>query len=190
LKGLLEQGKTQTILNIIANAVINGQSVAVVSSNNSATKNVYEKLEKNGIEFIAALLGNSQNKKEFIDSQKEIPDLSQFNLTDEKKNSLKNKTAMLVTQLSENLDKKNELALLKLQIDNIKTEYEHFKETYKSKKGKALELKKSITAEKILELWISIEALEEKRKRFGFIKRFIYRLRYGIKDKSFLYQHI
>ncbi|HWZ04181.1 MAG TPA: AAA domain-containing protein, partial [Mucilaginibacter sp.] len=37
-------GKTQTILNIIANAVINGQRVAIVSSNNSATKNVYEKL--------------------------------------------------------------------------------------------------------------------------------------------------
>lgn len=31
-------GKTQTILNIIANAVIRGESVAVVSSNNSATK--------------------------------------------------------------------------------------------------------------------------------------------------------
>ena len=178
-------GKTQTILNIIANAVLNGQSVAVVSSNNSATKNVYEKLEKNGIEFIAALLGNSENKKEFIDLQKEIPDLSQFNLTDEKKNSLKDKTAKLFTQLSENLDKKNELALLKLQIDNIKTEYEHFKETYKSKTAKTVELKKSIIAEKILELWISLEGLEERRKKIGFIKRFIYRLKYGIKDKSF-----
>ena len=82
-------GKTQTILNIIANAVLNGQSVAVVSSNNSATKNVYEKLEKNGIEFIAALLGNSQNKKEFIDSQKEIPDLSKFHLSEEEKANFK-----------------------------------------------------------------------------------------------------
>ncbi|MBK6827477.1 MAG: AAA family ATPase [Chitinophagaceae bacterium] len=115
-------GKTQTILNIIANAVLNGQSVAVVSSNNSATKNVYEKLEKNGLEFIAALLGNSQNKREFIGSQKEIPDLSQFNLSDTEKVNLKDKTAALVIQLSENLDKKNEIASLKLQIDNLKTE--------------------------------------------------------------------
>ncbi|MGO4709343.1 AAA domain-containing protein, partial [Chryseobacterium sp. 2TAF14] len=64
-------GKTQTILNIIANAVMNNQSVAVVSSNNSATKNVFEKLEGNGVSFIAALLGSSQNKKEFIDAQTE-----------------------------------------------------------------------------------------------------------------------
>ena len=66
-------GKTQTILNIIANAILNGQSVAVVSSNNSATKNVYEKLEKNGVEFIAAFLeilktkkSSSAHKKKFL----------------------------------------------------------------------------------------------------------------------------
>jgi KaiC/GvpD/RAD55 family RecA-like ATPase len=178
-------GKTQTILNIIANAVLNGQSVAVVSSNNSATKNVYEKLEKNGIEFIAALLGNSQNKKEFIGSQKEIPDLSKFNLTNTQKADIKEKATALVTQLSENLDKKNELASLKLQIDNLKTEYEHFKETYKGKTEKDVELKKNITAEKILELWISLEILGEKRKNINFIRRFIYRLKFGIKDKAF-----
>ena len=178
-------GKTQTILNIIANAVLNGQSVAVVSSNNSATKNVYEKLEKNGIEFIAALLGNSQNKKEFIGSQKEIPDLSKFNLSDAQKTDIKEKTTTLVTQLSENLNEKNELASLKLQIDNIQTEYGHFKETYKGKTEKKVELKKNITAEKILELWVSLEALGEKRKKINLIRRFIYRLKYGIKDKAF-----
>lgn len=178
-------GKTQTILNIIANAVLNGQSVAVVSSNNSATKNVYEKLEKNGIEFIAALLGNSQNKKEFIDSQKEIPDLSKFYLSEEEKANFKEKAITLVAELSENLDKKNELALSKLQLENIKTEYEHFKETYKDKTEKTVSFKRNITAEKILEFWITIESLANRGKKIGFIKRLIFRLKYGIKDKTF-----
>lgn len=178
-------GKTQTILNIIANAVLKGQSVAVVSSNNSATKNVYEKLEKNGIEFIAALLGNSDNKKEFINSQKEIPDLSKFNLTNAQKMEIKVKTIALVTQLSENLNKKNELASLNLEIDNIKTEYEHFNETYKEPTSKNVAFKKNITAEKILGLWISLEILGERRKKIGLIRKFIYRLKYGIRDKSF-----
>ena len=40
-------GKTQTILNILANAVREGKSVAVVSNNNSATRNVVEKLSRN-----------------------------------------------------------------------------------------------------------------------------------------------
>ncbi len=178
-------GKTQTILNIIANAVINGQSVAVVSSNNSATKNVYEKLEKNGIEFIAALLGNSQNKKEFIDSQKEIPDLSNFNLSDAQNTDIKEKAENLVIDLSENLNKKNELASLKILIENIKTEFEHFKNTYKTKREKSVAFRKDITAEKILELWLSLEAFGQRRNKINFFRRFIYRLKYGIKDKSF-----
>jgi superfamily I DNA and/or RNA helicase len=178
-------GKTQTILNIIANAVMNEQSVAVVSSNNSATKNVYEKLEKNGVDYIAALLGNSQNKKEFIDSQKEIPDLSKFNLSDVEKVKLEEKTTTLATQLSKYLDKKNELALLKLQIENIKTEYQHFQETYKGQLNKSVEFKKNINAESILAFWISIENLANKRKKIGFFKRLFYRIKYGIKDRSF-----
>src|SRR5699024_11648960 len=35
-------GKTQTILNIIANALLNQKTVAIVSNNNAATKNVME----------------------------------------------------------------------------------------------------------------------------------------------------
>ena len=37
-------GKTQTILNIIANLVINGKTVQIVSNNNAATDNVFEKM--------------------------------------------------------------------------------------------------------------------------------------------------
>lgn len=178
-------GKTQTILNIIANVILNNQSVAVVSSNNSATKNVYEKLERSGVEFIAALLGSSQNKKEFIDSQKPIPDLLPFNLSDTEKHTLKNKTAALFSKLSDNLEKKNELALLKLQFENIKTEYEHFKDTYKDKAENKVAFKKNITAKKVLELWISLEELVKNRKKIGFIRRLIYLIKYGITDKSF-----
>jgi len=59
-------GKTQTILNIIANAVMNGKTVAVISNNNSATANVLEKLQKYGVDFIAAYLGNRENKEKFF----------------------------------------------------------------------------------------------------------------------------
>ncbi|WKK60371.1 AAA domain-containing protein [Sphingobacterium sp. BN32] len=178
-------GKTQTILNIIVNAVLRGQSVAIVSSNNSATKNVYEKLEKNGIEFIAALLGNTQNKKDFIDSQKQIPDLAQFDLAGSEKSKLKEKALLLSGQLSEKLDKKNRLALLKLQIDNLETEYEHFKENYKNEKSNSVEFKRKISSGQILRLWITLESFAKRSKKVGFINRLLFRFKYGIKDKSF-----
>ena len=53
-----------------------GESVAVVSSNNSATANVLEKLKKYGVDFIAAPLGSSANREAFIESQNSnLPDM-------------------------------------------------------------------------------------------------------------------
>ena len=64
-------GKTQTILNIIANLLVSHKTVQVVSSNNSATKNILEKLAlpKYGMDFIVAPLGSSENKANFIENQ-------------------------------------------------------------------------------------------------------------------------
>lgn len=62
-------GKTQTILNIAANLLLQDKSMQIVSNNNSAVSNVYEKLSSIGIDFIAAQLGNFKNKKSFIDCQ-------------------------------------------------------------------------------------------------------------------------
>ncbi|WP_246240548.1 AAA domain-containing protein [Anaerocolumna sedimenticola] len=60
-------GKTQTILNIIANLVaIHGKSVAVVSNNNEAVKNVIEKMTKQGYGFLTAFLGKGSNQDTFL----------------------------------------------------------------------------------------------------------------------------
>lgn len=59
-------GKTQTILNILANILLRGETVAVLSNNNSAVENVYEKLEKCGLGHLVAKLGNQENRKDFF----------------------------------------------------------------------------------------------------------------------------
>ncbi len=178
-------GKTQTILNIIANAVINGKRLAIVSSNNSATKNVYEKLEKNGINFIAALLGNSENKKEFIESQINIPDLSEYRLSDLEKKKAKENLQNLFARLTENLYKKNELALLKQELGQIETECQHHQRTHNEDIGHLSMFKQKIAADDLLSLWASIEKQELKSRGFNFLKKLIFRIRYGIKDKLF-----
>ncbi|WP_118196906.1 AAA domain-containing protein [Albibacterium indicum] len=179
-------GKTQTILNIIANAVMNGKSVAVVSSNNSATKNAYEKLEKSGIGFIAALLGNSQNRKEFIESQTDVPDLSNYKLSEEERTRIEENTQKLFHRLLGYLSKKNELALLNQELDNIKTEHQHFLNTYQGQTEETVKyFKPRITSNALLALWVSIENQARKGKKFGLIKRFVFRIKYGIKDRLF-----
>ena len=115
-------GKTQTILNIIANIVMSGQSVAVVSSNNSATKNVLDKLKKYDVDFIAAFLGNLA----------EIPNISNWKINAEQFTELNNKLKDDYKELQEKLDIQNKLALLKQEFSNVELEQKHFLEYYKT----------------------------------------------------------
>lgn len=66
-------GKTQTILNILANIVLRGQTVAVLSNNNPAVENVYEKLEKSHLGYLIAKLGNRENRKDFFAKLPPLP---------------------------------------------------------------------------------------------------------------------
>ena len=63
-------GKTETILNLIANIVIaNLGSVGVVSFSNKAVENVGEKLEARGFGHIVAELGNNEKLRAFLDAR-------------------------------------------------------------------------------------------------------------------------
>ncbi|MCF7932016.1 MAG: AAA family ATPase [Acholeplasmataceae bacterium] len=60
-------GKTQTILNLISNILIRNQNCAVVSNNNTAIENVYEKLTDEGVSFMAARLGRLDQVNQFFE---------------------------------------------------------------------------------------------------------------------------
>ena len=120
-------GKTQTILNIIANAIINNKTVAVVSNNNSATANVLEKLEKYGIGFIAAYLGNKENKDKFFETQNpSYPDMREWEIENEKLVTIKKNLLNFHENLDEMLEKQNKLAKLKGELSELSVEIEYF----------------------------------------------------------------
>ena len=176
-------GKTQTILNIIANAVMRGESVAVVSSNNSATKNVFDKLKKYGIEFIAAQLGSMDNKEKFLCEQAvQLPDMSEWR---EEPNS----TLMprLSVELDEKLKLKNELCVLMAEEDALKKEKAHFDDYYKtlSVEFPLPIFAKKITAKKILEFSAEYEHLLTQKIKVGVFKKILLRFSYGLKSTDF-----
>ena len=171
-------GKTQTILNIIANAVMRGESVAVVSNNNSATENIYQKLKKYGLEFIAAILGNSNNKESFIKNQSNsLPDIVY------KKEKVDYRRMFeLFSELNDKMEEKNELSELIIEEDSLKKEKEHFDSIYRFSDEKMfLSFYRKATAEKILAFTNEYEYAVEQNKKIGVLKKFIFKFSYGLK---------
>ncbi|EAD3309130.1 AAA family ATPase [Listeria monocytogenes] len=122
-------GKTQTILNIIANAVKNQKNIAVVSPNNKATTNVYEKLEKEGFKFIAAQLGNSTNRKNFYREISEVPkEVKSWFIQEEQLLKLEKDLAQKQKKIVELLKEKNKIATLKQKLREWELEQKYFKD--------------------------------------------------------------
>jgi hypothetical protein len=118
-------GKTQTILNIIANLVaIQGKSVAVVSNNNEAVKNIIEKMNKHGYGFIAALLGKTSNQEKFFMNMPDIQ-IDGWDCEDEF-DFLQEQIEYLNSNLNHLLLVDRKRTQLKQELSAWKLEQEHF----------------------------------------------------------------
>lgn len=187
-------GKTQTILNIIANILMQGKTVQVVSNNNSATENVYEKLssDKYNLGFLVASLGSSENKKNFIEHQNgKYPDFSSWKV-EEDSVAWRGKIAELSVKLKMVFDKQERLAVLKQEKAQLQTELQYFNH-YVEKSDvnpESIKLRKKLTSKQWMELWHACQMISEAEKVIGFffiIKAF---LKYGIEDWNFYKQDI
>lgn len=182
-------GKTQTILNIIANAVMRGESVAVVSSNNSATANVLEKLKKYGVDFIAAPLGNSSNREAFIESQNPtLPDIRAWREAATDISTMRQDEA----ELDGMLKLQNELSAINAEQDALEKEYAHFADYYSSLtfEGDMPCFSKRTAASKILSFIAEYELLLTADARLGFFKKLSLKFTYGLKNFRFYGQAV
>lgn len=158
-------GKTQTILNIIANAIINNKTVAVVSNNNSATANVLEKLQKYGVDFIAAYLGNNDNKEKFFAEQKNTYiDMCNWILPYTDYQSMKTSLTQSQQKLNEMLEYKNKLAVLKNELSGMYTELEYFNKYNAETNGRPLKLRSvfQVSADRIISIMHDYKCKVEK----------------------------
>ncbi|SFF64695.1 Superfamily I DNA and/or RNA helicase [Halobacillus alkaliphilus] len=175
-------GKTQTILNIIANAIMNDKTVAVVSNNNSATSNVLEKLQKYGIDFLAAYLGNKNNKEKFFSEQSgAYPNMDHWVLEDTQVQSIRRKLEESEQELNQMLEFKNKQASLKQSLSSIKTEYKYFKDYISNTELELLQIKSyyKLSSDKVLQLLIEYERSIQDGK-ITWRQKLFYLMKYGI----------
>lgn len=119
-------GKTQTILNIITNIIIQGKNVAVVAGNNSAIDNVFEKLEKEQISFIAARLGNKDSQKQFFSVKGDLPEFKGWSMDSNTVYHLRNQLNQISSQTTQLLEANNALAVLKETLVRLDIEKQYF----------------------------------------------------------------
>lgn len=115
-------GKTQTILTIVANAVVAGKTVAVVSQGNSAVDNVWEKLNECGLGHLMAQLGSSETRDKFFEDPPPWPveEVEQcISLSDLQE---------LKTKLDRLIDARTTLARLQAEIREIMVESERLRD--------------------------------------------------------------
>lgn len=171
IQGPPGSGKTQTILNIIANLLLSGKTVQVVSNNNSATANVLEKLSKPeyGMGFVAAPLGSNKNKEAFIEQQTGFyPDLSSWKQEDENKESIAD-IKNLSSEMAVVFEKKERLAIKKQQYQDLLLEKKYF-DLYKNDTKcncNKVNTAKKLTSQKILKLLNEVQDISEHREKLS-----------------------
>ena len=166
-------GKTQTILNIIANIIIRNMNCQVVSNNNTAIENIEEKLTKYNLEFITALLGKASNKEIFIQNQKiEIPSFTEYENIEIK--DIKEKLDNNREIVKRIYNSKQFIATMVQRKNELLLEYDHFKDNLKFQTKKIFGIKR-INYRKLHVIWNELLNLEEisflNKMKYVFIYR-------------------
>lgn len=174
-------GKTQTILNIIANILVNKKSVAIVSNNNPAVENVYEKMAKKELDYLVAKLGSSTNKTEFFAGVKGVPCYSSDSVAvpiEEIDDILARVKTSLATQ--------NKVAQLTAEISELLVEKKYLEEWHEE--NALVDLidvdKYKLSSEKTADLLAYMNYLSQKS--FSFKERFRLLLEFRIFRTKFL----
>ena len=185
-------GKTQTILNIVANLIVQNKTVAIVSNNNAAVFNIREKLEKYGYEMVAASLGNNDNKALFFDNIKEQAVGDDFEVPEERLKKAVNKARDLEPLLTRCFQFRNKLAILETELSDALIEFSHLKAEQPLDQDV-----KSILDKKFFRKWNFSKALKFKKtlsivdleNKLSIIKKLRLILQYGLIRFNSISQH-
>lgn len=149
-------GKTQTILNIIANILIQNKTVAILSNNNAAVSNVYEKMDRQGLGYLVARLGSAENRQQFFSTPVSPPE-------DVVSDSPPvHAIGDVLQQVKNHLNAINQVASLKAEIDELSIEYKYLQQ-WQDQNRRADISSYRLSSRKTTELMAYIHYLSDRR---------------------------
>jgi len=166
-------GKTQTILNLVCNVVAQNKTCAVISNNNTAIDNIYEKLKEANLDFIAASLGRKDLVNRFFeekDNEDTIEKLSKIEDVTLRRveNSVYNKTFQYKTILGY----ETQIANLRAELQVVRLESENLTNL----KNSNFEVNTKLESNHYRKIIQRIE----KPSKLGFFERISFRIRFKI----------
>lgn len=177
-------GKTQTILNIIANLLMNDKTVLVVSNNNDATANVYEKLasEKYGLGFICATHGKRKNIEDFLKNQQQLypeylkkwkSQLPAFSLLLDEE----------INQLGRYFEANERISAIKSELAALEIETKYFDSAaHKIYQNTKLQKKSS---KELMALLQNFQFTYAEKEKLSFFKKLNLKIKYGLGSGKF-----
>lgn len=183
-------GKTQTILNIIANLIaVQGKSVGVVSNNNEAVRNVIEKLSKGGYGFLTAMLGRSKNQDEFF-ADMPAAKTEGWDCAEEKETFIEQLESMN-GKLNRLLQTDRKRAQLKQEVLAWRLEQEHFENYYaRQEVGEIVRLPLlNANPDKIISFLAETTLAQERGQSDKIFYKLKLLIKYGIWNQKILRQH-
>lgn len=157
-------GKTQTILNIVANILLRGKTVAILSNNNTAVENVCEKLDRAGLGHLVARLGSTENRKAFFADAPAAPIEAPASAPD-----LRHIEAVL-GQVKQRLHDQNAAAALRAEIDELEIERQRLLQWQREHVVEPAPVpleKYRLSARKATDLIAYLDYLSDQRIRLG-----------------------
>lgn len=177
-------GKTQTILNIIANIIMQNKTVAIVSSNNSAISNIYEKLEKYNFDFLIANLGNGNKRKNFINNQPFYPNMVGWYM--ENYSSQVNHLIQLEKKIEKIMLYQNKLKKIEYLKEKYIIEKKYFDRLFKdsnSSYDKKISFYK-LTTDRIIDILAHLQIEGQDNNKNQIITRLKWLIKFGVTDFS------
>jgi DNA polymerase III delta prime subunit len=170
-------GKTQTILNLIASIIYAGKNCAIISNNNSAVENIYEKLEEERLAFIAASLGRRSNVLEFFenDRSEELTDFLEQNEQPITSNDQKR-----IDELSVRMKKIQDMEVETSVLESLLIEIQNEQRHYDNFSDETIIINQKLSSGKYMSL---ITRLQDSRK-LGFFERWILKFKFRMKTLS------
>lgn len=182
-------GKTQSILNIVANCIMHEKTVGVVSNNNSAVDNVLEKLKKQDLDFLAAFIGNKARNTAFDASNTTYPlNIKDWKISDEELKVLKQRVKKTTLALSSHMAVQQRIAVITQDLKMIATEYNYYQQyrdafqTYNNLGEIEPHALFRLKSEKLLELLVETqrEADKDSFKYFSLLFKIKTLIKYGL----------